>query len=635
MPITTRCPTCDAPVRIPDRLSGKTVNCPQCGMPFSTRLDVELIPAVDVELMPERAAPPHAAFDQQVDGTPFPELGPVLHASSLPDNFGQPETASLRTLGNNLKRFLSFPWLFACFLFGFLPWSEVACNSKNVNWRVTQSGYQAVYGGVSSPFDTVATAKEAIDREVGENQKLLAKTLETERSGFLMSCSPHSLIFWEFGLAALLFISFIPLSGLRLTCCSAFAGMMLLMLVLELVVGSPLERRIDSIIHEQIRENPTAAMQAAMAVASGKTVWFWLVLTAAFFFGLSELLTNYLWKSYQSFSPAIPVFILISTVAFIIAGVSVQVSLWQNGITWMETRLASLHQIEQQKKNAQAEAEYRRLERKRQEEERRQQIEKRKREELQRRQALQELEMEKQQMEIARQEQETAKKERERQEGLAKIRKEEERLENLSETDMKEIRTLLKGSPAKTALGLKTVIRLGSKGEEALPEVLDLVDSQRTRGQALKALEAIGRASIPGLVEIMKKQTAAEKLEIATLLISIDKRDKRVTDAVVPVLVAALRPKDINEPVCRPVIELIKTVGKPCVKEIFKALAAADDQGGVNANNRKFLFMALEQLGAEAYSEDNVERLRQYKQKEKFVDVQAAATKAILAMSSR
>ena len=278
---------------------------------------------------------------------------------ACPDNFGQPETASLRTLGNNLKRFLSFPWLFACFLFGFLPWSEVACNSKNVNWRVTQSGYQAVYGGVSSPFDTVATAKEAIDREVGENQKLLAKTLETERSGFLMSCSPHSLIFWEFGLAALLFISFIPLSGLRLTCCSAFAGMMLLMLVLELVVGSPLERRIDSIIHEQIRENPTAAMQAAMAVASGKTVWFWLVLTAAFFFGLSELLTNYLWKSYQSFSPAIPVFILISTVAFIIAGVSVQVSLWQNGITWMETRLASLHQIEQQKKNAQAEAEYR------------------------------------------------------------------------------------------------------------------------------------------------------------------------------------------------------------------------------------------------------------------------------------
>ena len=245
------------------------------------------------------------------------------------------------------------------------------------------------------------------------------------------------------------------------------------------------------------------------------------------------------------------------------------------------------------------------------------------------------LEMEKQQMEIARQEKETAKKEREGQEALEKIRKERERLENLSEADMKEIRTLLKGSPAETALGLKTVIRLGSNGEEALPEVLELVDGERTRRQALKALEAIGPASIPGLVEIMKKQTAGEKMEIATLLISIDKRDNRVTDAVVPVLVAALRPKDTNEPVCRPVIELIQTVGKPCVKAIFKALAEADDRGGVNANNRKFLFMALEKLGAEAYSEENVERVRQYKQKEKFVDVQAAATKAILAMSSR
>ncbi len=211
-----------------------------------------------------------------------------------------------------------------------------------------------------------------------------------------------------------------------------------------------------------------------------------------------------------------------------------------------------------------------------------------------------------------------------------------QQLDHLGAAQTTELKPVLRQKDTTIIIrGLETVIRLGSKGEEALPEVLDLVDSQRTRGQALKALEAIGRASIPGLVEIMKKQTAAEKLEIATLLISIDKRDKRVTDAVVPVLVAALRPKDINEPVCRPVIELIKTVGKPCVKEIFKALAAADDRGGVNANNRKFLFMALEQLGAEAYSEDNVERLRQYKQKEKFVDVQAAATKAILAMSSR
>ena len=69
MPISTRCPTCHARVQIPDRLSGKTVKCPKCGMPFSARFDVQLIPAVDVELMPEHAVPPHAAFDQQADGT--------------------------------------------------------------------------------------------------------------------------------------------------------------------------------------------------------------------------------------------------------------------------------------------------------------------------------------------------------------------------------------------------------------------------------------------------------------------------------------------------------------------------------------------------------------------------------------
>ena len=72
MPITTRCPTCDAPVRIPDRLSGKTVNCPQCGMPFSTRLDVELIPAVDVELMPEAECPLMLRSTSRLMAHPFP-----------------------------------------------------------------------------------------------------------------------------------------------------------------------------------------------------------------------------------------------------------------------------------------------------------------------------------------------------------------------------------------------------------------------------------------------------------------------------------------------------------------------------------------------------------------------------------
>jgi hypothetical protein len=124
MPLTVRCPNCDCPIKADERLDGKYVKCPRCKKTFLQRIDVpqdDTIQSDSPLLVPE------------ADESPAAMAG--------------------------AKRFLSLPWLTLIFIVGFLPWSEVGCSSGDFNWRVSQSGYQALYGGVSSPFDSLEVAK--------------------------------------------------------------------------------------------------------------------------------------------------------------------------------------------------------------------------------------------------------------------------------------------------------------------------------------------------------------------------------------------------------------------------------------------------------------------------------------------
>jgi hypothetical protein len=276
---------------------------------------------------------------------------------------------------NTAGRYLSLPWLVLIFVFGFLPWAEVSCNAKDVHLRVTQSGYQTLYGGVSSSYNVMELVRDKASAEMDLNREQFSKTLEAKRSDLLASFSPFAVIFWAAALAFLLIVLLAPLSFLRLKYCAPLAALMALMLVAQLVLGTPLERGVNEAVHQIIEKDPGKALMVAGAIASGETVWFWLAFAAVCLMAGTEFLTNLLWKnSYASVSYTGPISVVISAAVVAVAGVAVQMLLWQVGVMRMEARLAELDRPEQERiARAKAAEESQKQEYQRQQEERQRQ----------------------------------------------------------------------------------------------------------------------------------------------------------------------------------------------------------------------------------------------------------------------
>jgi hypothetical protein len=72
---------------------------------------------------------------------------------------------------------------------------------------------------------------------------------------------------------------------------------MLLMLVVQLVLGTPLERGVNDAVHRIIEKDPASALAVAAAIGSEETVWFWLVFAAVFLTAGTEFLTNLPWRN--------------------------------------------------------------------------------------------------------------------------------------------------------------------------------------------------------------------------------------------------------------------------------------------------------------------------------------------------
>jgi hypothetical protein len=180
------------------------------------------------------------------------------------------------------------------------------------------------------------------------------------------------------------------------------------------------------------------------------------------------------------------------------------------------------------------------------------------------------------------------------------------RIGYLIDADIKDIRSLLQmtANPDTVQIGLAAAKRLGPRAKEAVPELLKLFSAANNM----------------------------RKLELAMVLIDINPKDYTAAKTVSPVLVAALRPKNENDRPSEAVLESIKAIGQPVVVDIFKALENADDIGVVNAAYRKALYLALQELGREAYSEENVHLLRKFRRKERYRDVQDEAGRALHAM---
>lgn len=181
-----------------------------------------------------------------------------------------------------------------------------------------------------------------------------------------------------------------------------------------------------------------------------------------------------------------------------------------------------------------------------------------------------------------------------------------ERMKRLSDVDKKEVRSLLEmtDKPEAVQIGLEAVRHWGPKAKELLPDLLKRLSVAK----------------------------GEHKLEIALTLAAIDARDTKVAKSIIPVLIAGLRPETEADQPRQEILKAIATIGEPVVDEIFEALEAAEGTGNVKANYRKALFLALERLGREAYSERNIRILSEYRRKERYPDVQAAATKAMKVM---
>ncbi|MGH7174209.1 MAG: hypothetical protein ACRELG_28400 [Gemmataceae bacterium] len=251
------------------------------------------------------------------------------------------------------------------FVFGFLPWCEVSCNSREIDAHLSQSGYQGLYGGVSAPpamEEMLAKESEQrnLSQSVNESREGLHKQLGIERS-YLANVSPFLVFFWAANLALLGIICFVPLGSWRLGFALPLCGVLLGVLILHACLGLPLERRVGQVIGQAMREAPPSdRMFLLAAFKSGKTVWFWLTLACVVLLAMTEPLLNWL-RAERWGGWIVPGSITAGAAALMLVAVIVQFAMREALVSGMENRMAQLRQAEEEKRR-QAVAEQRQRE---------------------------------------------------------------------------------------------------------------------------------------------------------------------------------------------------------------------------------------------------------------------------------
>jgi predicted Zn finger-like uncharacterized protein len=315
----TVCPQCRSQLRVPENLAGQRVKCPQCQNAFT-------IPKIAV------ASSPFSGL------TNAPTSPPALSPT--------PPVAAVAPRG---WRFVSSPWVVMVFLFGFLPWSEVSCNSREFNFSLTQSGYQALYGGVSTPpaLEAMIAEQQAKQARMPLSRDELASKLRIEQS-YLANASPFLVVFWGANLALLAIVCSSPLGAWRLGFVLPLCGVMVIVLVIHACLGLPIERRIGEIAAELVHKDHSAEM-FVLALKCNKTVWFWLTLASLGLFALTEPLLNWL-RSERWGGWLVPAGITAGAAMLAVSGVVIQFSLHSMIVGNLEDRVASLRKTEEEKR---------------------------------------------------------------------------------------------------------------------------------------------------------------------------------------------------------------------------------------------------------------------------------------------
>ncbi|MHB1424971.1 MAG: HEAT repeat domain-containing protein [Gemmataceae bacterium] len=354
-----RCPTCQQQIQAQDDIAGAKVRCPKCSQKLvvpsavkpasrnksvlrqSERLNKTILGESEPLVSSTSSITPSAAAARS---------GSLLSATDAVD-----ETSSVAFNRSKGWRYLSLPWLISLFIFGFLPWCEISCNGNRngIVPRVTQSGYQALYGGYSTPFPSIV--EDEIHKMIAEENKIdkrkLQKQIELDRS-YLTNVSPFLTVFWGAGLALAGVVCFVPLGRPRLSFTSIVCGLLLVVLVVHIFLGLPLERRLELSLAQAFRDDPDKTLLGLMVVKIGKTPWFWLVLTGVALLAATESILN-LFKAERWVSQPrdwiTPGIITCLGLGLTLVGGISQFAVYKHELNWEENQLASYNKAEMDK----------------------------------------------------------------------------------------------------------------------------------------------------------------------------------------------------------------------------------------------------------------------------------------------
>lgn len=563
MPAFVACPACGQKLPLSEKESGKKVQCPHCGQQLSVclkkptsdtyqlkpaepgpKLATPLEPwledrrpepsraATSARNHPTKPADEHANVDIPTSHPSTPIIAilcpscsrklevPVTDAGKTmrcPECKSQLVVPLIHPANSALRhcRFLSLPWLLTICLLGLLPWSEVSCNSREVSIRVTQSGYQAVFGGVSTPLGIGELLAE--ERHEQDKQSLL-EAVKFERSDFLMSASPFLVVFW----IALLFMIglaiFVPLGSTRRNLAIGFLTVAALVLVIQALVSLPLERRIAHHVAEQIRRDPNYAKVALLTLTSGKTAWFWLTFVFLGFATATEITLG----AFKGLHRPVPVSTALIFVGLFIplflTGIIAQVILREVGIGGLEAKIHQIRQIEQEQAARAEAARLEREQRQRDEQQRRQRLlYEQQEQERQRQKALRELEerdrQRRQELEAerARVEEERRRREAEERAAAEKTKREreakeaadaEQRTRRAEEAEVQRKKDLESRGLAYYPKPSST--HKGKDAKEWFDSYMERPTDKVVRQRTIEALESLREEGMPFLVQLLQ-----------------------------------------------------------------------------------------------------------------------------------
>jgi HEAT repeat protein len=217
----------------------------------------------------------------------------------------------------------------------------------------------------------------------------------------------------------------------------------------------------------------------------------------------------------------------------------------------------------------------------------------------------------------------------------------------LKPDQMTRLRPLLRHADAdvsRLALGAILEKKTAAGVESDVAELVKQGDAELA-ARAMEVLKALGdaaRPAVPALVAALPEVPADRRVDAALLLVSIDARQDKVAEAVLPIFLDGLRPstrEDRGAAIRRTrITKALQAMGQPAVEAIFKAFDAVSYSGRESSDHRKNLFVVLAQLGPTCKSQENLNRLKPIRDKELkqgYKDVIGAAQKAVAAMDPR